>query len=70
MLSLYRSAASRSGRVTPSNTPYQSPNKHIRQVNQHIKSPFKHAVNKSEQTMVSFIASHIQSRMYMESIRP
>ncbi|KAH3800386.1 hypothetical protein DPMN_154019 [Dreissena polymorpha] len=43
-----RSITSRTGRVTPANTPYQSPNKQVRQANHHVRSPFKHAVDKPD----------------------
>ncbi|XP_052221007.1 uncharacterized protein LOC127837733 isoform X2 [Dreissena polymorpha] len=44
----FRSITSRTGRVTPANTPYQSPNKQVRQANHHVRSPFKHAVDKPD----------------------
>ncbi|KAL4218620.1 hypothetical protein ACF0H5_021210 [Mactra antiquata] len=44
----YRSIGSRTGRITPANTPFQSPNKQVRQPNHHIKTPFKHSVSKPE----------------------
>ncbi|XP_052224239.1 uncharacterized protein LOC127839887 [Dreissena polymorpha] len=43
-----RSITSKTGRVTPANTPYQSPNKQVRQANHHVRSPFKHAVDKPD----------------------
>ncbi|XP_045188276.2 uncharacterized protein LOC123546141 isoform X3 [Mercenaria mercenaria] len=43
-----RSMQSRTGRITPANTPYHSPNKHLRPPNHHVKTPFKHTVNQPE----------------------
>ncbi|WAR30495.1 LOW QUALITY PROTEIN: hypothetical protein MAR_033037 [Mya arenaria] len=44
----FRSVLSRTGRITPANTPYLSPNKAVRQANHHIRSPFKHSVDKPD----------------------
>lgn len=46
-----RSAGSCTGRVTPVNTPFQSPNKQLRSPNYHVKQPFKHSVNKPDMTL-------------------